>query len=298
MAFEDIPGGSHGYYHLIDKRIAIQENMSELQTLKTAIHEIAHAKLHAIDPEAPVTEQADRPDSRTREVQAESVAYAVCQHYGLDTSDYSFGYVAGWSSGKDLKELRASLETIRATAHELITTIDGHLAELQQQRQAQQTVEQTVEPTMEQAAEQPAPDSVFSKLPPEQQQEMTDGVKAMLQTLIDADVKSTGEVTQGTLDAIQTQGFVLSGDGTLQRAEAQPEPQPWNGIDGLLNNKPLMPEATPTERANALIDWAERNGQRMGNEERRLIVEYAEAMGDTDKVIELTKTCPCRPRLM
>ena len=109
--------------------------MSELQTLKTAIHEIAHAKLHAIDPDAPVAEQADRPDSRTREVQAESVAYAVCQHYGLDTSDYSFGYVAGWSSGKDLKELRASLETIRATAHELITAIDGHLAELQQQRQ-------------------------------------------------------------------------------------------------------------------------------------------------------------------
>ena len=135
-----------------------------------------------------MTEQADRPDSRTREVQAESVAYAVCQHYGLDTSDYSFGYVAGWSSGKDLKELRASLETIRATAHELITAIDGHLAELQQQRQAQQAVEQ--------AAEQPAPDSVFSKLPPEQQQEMTDSVKAMLQTLIDADVKSTGEVTQ------------------------------------------------------------------------------------------------------
>ena len=283
MAFEDIPGGSHGYYHLTEKRIAIQENMSELQTLKTAIHEIAHAKLHAIDPDAPVTKQADRPDSRTREVQAESVAYAVCQHYELDTSDYSFGYVAGWSSGKDLKELRASLETIRATAHELITTIDGHLAELQQQRQAQQAVEQTVE----QAAEQPAPDSVFSKLPPEQQQEMTDSVKAMLQTLIDADVKSTGEVTQGTLDAIQTQGFVLSGDGTLQRAEAQPEPQPWNGIDGLLNNKPIMPEATPTERANALIDWAERNGQRMGNEERRLIVEYAEAVGNTDKVIEL-----------
>ena len=150
-----------------------------------------------------MTEQANRPDSRTREVQAESVAYAVCQHYGLDTSDYSFGYVAGWSSGKDLKELRASLETIRATAHELITTIDGHLAELQQQRQ----VQQAVEPTVEQAAEQPAPDSVFSKLPPEQQQEMTDSVKAMLQTLIDADVKSTGEVTQGTLDGHSDTGL-------------------------------------------------------------------------------------------
>lgn len=287
MAFEDIPGGSHGYYHLTEKRIAIQENMSELQTLKTAIHEIAHAKLHAIDPEAPVTEQANRPDSRTREVQAESVAYAVCQHYGLDTSDYSFGYVAGWSSGKDLKELRASLETIRATAHELITAIDGHLAELQQQRQAQQTVEQTVKQTVEQAAEQPAPDSVFSKLPPEQQQEMTDSVKAMLQTLIDADVKSTGEVTQGTLDAIQTQGFVLSGDGTLQRAEAQQEPQAWNGIDGLLNEKPMMPEASPAERAAALMELAEKDGPRLGDGERRLIMEYAEAVGDNDKVVEL-----------
>ena len=224
VAFEDIPGGSHGYYHLTEKRIAIQENMSELQTLKTAIHEIAHAKLHAIDPEAPAAEQQNRPDSRTREVQAESVAYTVCQHYGLDTSDYSFGYVAGWSSGKDLKELRASLETIRATAHELITTIDGHLAELQKQRQSQQ--EQAPAQEQPQAAEQPAPDSVFSKLPPEQQQEMADRVKAMLQTLIDADVKSTGEVTQGTLDAIQTQGFVLSDDGTLQRAGASQTPEP------------------------------------------------------------------------
>ena len=224
MAFEDIPGGSHGYYHLTEKRIAIQENMSELQTLKTAIHEIAHAKLHAIDPEAPAAEQQNRPDSRTREVQAESVAYTVCQHYGLDTSDYSFGYVAGWSSGKDLKELKASLETIRATAHELITTIDGHLAELQKQRQAQQ--EQTPAQEQPQAAEQPAPDSVFSKLPPEQQQEMADSVKAMLQTLIDADVKSTGEVTQGTLDAIQTQGFILSDDGTLQWAGASQTPEP------------------------------------------------------------------------
>ena len=137
MAFEDIPGGSHGYYHLTEKRIAIQENMSELQTLKTAIHEIAHAKLHAIDPEAPVTEQADRPDSRTREVQAESVAYAVCQHYGLDTSEYSFGYVAGWSSGRELAELKASLEIIRNAAHELISALDEHLAELRQQRETE-----------------------------------------------------------------------------------------------------------------------------------------------------------------
>ena len=222
MGFEDIPGGSHGYYHLTEKRIAIQEGMSELQTLKTAIHEIAHSKLHAIDPEAPA---ADRPDSRTREVQAESVAYTVCQHYGLDTSDYSFGYVAGWSSGRDLKELKASLETIRATAHELITTIDGHLAELQQQRQANQ--EQTVEAPTAQAAEQPNQDNVFSKLPPEQQAAMTEEVRATLQALIDADLNATGQVSQGTKDAIQTQGFALSDDGKLQEAgDRQPDLDP------------------------------------------------------------------------
>ncbi len=370
IGFEDIPGGSHGYYHLTEKRIAIQEGMSELQTLKTAIHEIAHSKLHAIDPEAPAIEQADRPDSRTREVQAESVAYAVCQHYGLDTSDYSFGYVAGWSSGKDLKELKASLETIRATAHELITTIDGHLAQLQKERQAQQ--EQPQAAPLEQAAEQPDPDSVFSKLPPEQQREMTASVKAMLQALIDADLKSTGEVSQGTKEAAQAQGFTIAGDGTLEQAEAPqeaayrlesgdylyiqtsetgydytlygpdykeldggqldnpdlslaeagkeilaihelpagarepltgdrldgfleaaeqanaiPRPQAWNGIDGLLNGKPFMPEASPADRATALIELAEKNAPRLGSDERQLIVAYAEAVGDTDKVIGL-----------
>ena len=370
IGFENIPGGSHGYYHLTEKRIAIQEGMSELQTLKTAIHEIAHSKLHAIDPEAPAIEQADRPDSRTREVQAESVAYAVCQHYGLDTSDYSFGYVAGWSSGKDLKELKASLETIRATAHELITTIDGHLAQLQKERQAQQ--EQPQAAPLEQAAEQPDPDSVFSKLPPEQQQEMTASVKAMLQTLIDADLKSTGEVSQGTKEAAQAQGFTIAGDGTLEQAKAPqeaayrlesgeylyiqtsetgydytlygpdykeldggqldnpdlslaeagkeilaiherpagtiepltgdglddfleateqanaiPQPQAWNGIDGLLNGKPFMPEASPADRAAALIELAEKNAPRLGSEERQLIVAYAEAVGDNDKVIGL-----------
>ena len=136
MGFEKIEGTAHGYYHLEEKRIAIDEGMSELQNLKTAIHEIAHAKLHDIDLNAPQEEQADRPDRRTREVQAESIAYTVCQHYGLDTSDYSFGYVAGWSSGRELAELKSSLETIRATAAEIINTIDGHFAELQKEREA------------------------------------------------------------------------------------------------------------------------------------------------------------------
>ena len=160
IAFENIEGGSHGYYHLEDKRIAINEGMSELQTLKTAIHEIAHAKLHDIDLNAPKDEQP-RVDRRTREVEAESVAYTVCQHYGLDTSDYSFGYVAGWSSGRELSELKSSLETIRSAAAEIINSIDENLAELQKAQDKEQTAGQE-QPTREEKAapkEQPQPEA-------------------------------------------------------------------------------------------------------------------------------------------
>ena len=161
IAFENIEGGSHGYYHLEDKRIAINEGMSELQTLKTAIHEIAHAKLHDIDLNAPKDEQQPHVDRRTREVEAESVAYTVCQHYGLDTSDYSFGYVAGWSSGRELSELKSSLETIRSAAAEIINSIDENLAELQKAQDKEQTAGQE-QPTREEKAapkEQPQPET-------------------------------------------------------------------------------------------------------------------------------------------
>ena len=156
IGFEQIPGSSHGYYHLEDKRIAIDEGMSEIQTLKTAIHEIAHAKLHDIDLNAPENEQQPRVDRRTREVEAESVAYTVCQHYGLDTSDYSFGYVAGWSSGRELSELKSSLETIRSAAAEIINSIDETLAELSKAQDKEQTAGQEQPDKEETAApEQP-----------------------------------------------------------------------------------------------------------------------------------------------
>jgi DNA modification methylase/antirestriction protein ArdC len=153
IGFEKIEGGAHGYYHLENKRIAIDEGMSQLQTLKTAIHEIAHAKLHDIDLNAPKDEQP-RVDRRTREVEAESVAYTVCQHYGLDTSDYSFGYVAGWSSGRELAELKSSLETIRSAAAEIINSIDANIAELQKAQDKEQTAgQEQPEQEAEKAAE-------------------------------------------------------------------------------------------------------------------------------------------------
>ena len=196
ISFEDIPGGAKGYFSPVENRIAIQEGMSEIQTIKTAIHEIAHAKLHSIDRPEPeptwkivmVSEggtkrdffsgfaseaeanaaaehegwrfvdenrfewrleveedtsaaQDMRKDRHTKEVEAESVAYTVCQRYGIETSDYSFGYIAGWSSDKETKELKGSLETIRKTAAEMIDSVDAKLKVLLAEKSQEQTQE-------------------------------------------------------------------------------------------------------------------------------------------------------------
>lgn len=139
IKFEKINGGAKGYYHQVEKRIAIQEGMSQIQTVKTAIHEMAHQKLHAINPDKKVSDQNLENISRGgKEVEAESVAYTVCQHYGIDTSDYSFAYIAGWSKGKETPELKASLNTIRKAASEMINDIDGHMQELVLQKANEQ----------------------------------------------------------------------------------------------------------------------------------------------------------------
>ena len=208
IGFEQIDSGANGYFSLTgNKRIAIQEGESQLQTLKTAIHEIAHARLHDIDLNAP-KEKQNRAPRRTREVEAESVAYTVCQHFGLDTSDYSFAYIAGWSSDKEMSELKSSLETIQTAAKELITEIEGHFSELQKQRET----------------------PVFETLPPEQQQTLSDTVKDTLQTMIDADQRIYGNVTGSTLEAISAQGYSYR-DGQLEK-QTQPEPTPDNLLTG------------------------------------------------------------------
>ena len=211
IAFEDIPGGAKGYFSPVENRIAIQAGMSEIQTIKTAIHEIAHAKLHSIDQPEPeptwkivmisdggtkrdflsgfaseteANEAAEhegwrfvdenrfewrleveedtsavqemRKDRHTKEVEAESVAYTVCQRYGIETSDYSFGYIAGWSSDKETKELKGSLETIRKTAAEMIDSIDAKLKVLLAEKA--QSAEMEVEAPVKEAVPEEKPE--------------------------------------------------------------------------------------------------------------------------------------------
>lgn len=131
VCFQPIDGETNGFYSPAAGEIVVDSTLSEKQSLKTLIHETAHALLH--NPEA----SSSQPTRETKEVEAESVAYVVCQYFGLDTSDYSFGYIAGWSSGKGTPELKASLENIRNTSNEIISNVEQILIK-------KETLEQTV----------------------------------------------------------------------------------------------------------------------------------------------------------
>lgn len=140
ISIEPILDGSDGFYSHASRSITVKAGMSESQTISTTIHEIAHAKLHSrpnVQPDHETAEQEEpstAKDQRTREVEAESIAYAVCQYYGIETADNSFGYIAAWSKGRELAELRSSLETINKTSAALIDTIDLHLAAISAER--------------------------------------------------------------------------------------------------------------------------------------------------------------------
>ena len=157
LALEAMPPDTDGYFNEKDQRIAIRQGMSEVQTVSAAVHEITHSKLHNYEQAqlaaAQDDETAEPPkpkDRRTEEVEAESVSYAVCQYYGIQTGENSFGYIASWSKGKDLPELRASLETINKTASGLISDIDRNFSEIVKERGIDLNQQ-------EQAAEHPEP---------------------------------------------------------------------------------------------------------------------------------------------
>ncbi len=136
IVYEDIPGGAKGQYEMLTDRIVIQKDMSEAQTVKTLVHEIAHSFLHDS------LSGRSREGKSTKEVEAESVAYAVCSRFGIDTSDYTFPYVSGWSQDKDLKTLRTSMERIRDTASHLIHLIEDNYGEICRENELNQLAEE------------------------------------------------------------------------------------------------------------------------------------------------------------
>lgn len=344
VGFEAITSGAKGYCNYEEQRIAINEGMAEVQNVKTAIHEITHATLHNYyaekEKEVPPEQ---RKDQRTREVEAESVAYTVCQHYGIETSEYSFGYIAGWSSDKQAKELKASLGTIRNTAAGLIASIDEKFQEIIKAKEQEQEQAAPVAEAPELAAPgQTEPDTFtiyqlkhgddlhYHRFEPlERLQAAGLSVEAGNYDQIYTAPLSEGDTLEGlytrfnidrpedfTGHSLSVSDVVVLRQGgkdrafyvdsfgfsevpqflEQQRAAEKENPlaaaemsseQNYNMIDGLINNKPFMPDATMNERANALIDLVERDGQRFGNGERRLIVEYAEQVQDVQKLFAL-----------
>ncbi len=150
IEFKDIQTGAKGYFQPKEQRITIKEGMSDIQTIKTTVHEMAHQKLHSNREENAQTRSG-------REIEAESVAYTVCQHFGIDTSEYSFGYVAAWANDKELVELKASLLTIRNAASSMIDDIEGHIKEINLE------VEKRVEQGVELIAEMPAAAEILAE---------------------------------------------------------------------------------------------------------------------------------------
>lgn len=138
ISFEQIESGAKGFYHLEENRIVVQEGMSEAQTVKTLLHEASHQALHSKEA---MDSAGEKKSKNQKETEAESVAYVVCQHYGIDTSDYSFPYVATWSADKEVPELKASLDTIRRTASELIVKIDEKVQTLTTVKEMDQFME-------------------------------------------------------------------------------------------------------------------------------------------------------------
>lgn len=344
VGFEAITSGAKGYCNYEEQRIAINEGMAEAQNVKTAIHEITHATLHNYyaekEKEVPPEQ---RKDQRTREVEAESVAFTVCQHYGIDTSDYSFGYIAGWSSDKQAKELKASLGTIRNTAAGLIASIDEKFQEIVKVKEQEQ---EQAAPAME-APEQETPgrtepdtftiyqlkhgddlryhrfeplerlqaaglsveagnyDQIYTA--PLEKNDTLEGLYTRFNINRPEDftghslsVSDIVVLHRGGKDRafyVDSFGFsevpqfleqqrAAEKENPLAAAEMSSE-QNYNMIDGIINNQPFMPDATMNERANALIDLVEQDGQRFGNGERRLIVEYAEQVQDNEKLFAL-----------
>lgn len=211
IRFDEIEGEAKGYYHSVDKEIVIQKGMSDSQTIKTAIHETGHARLHDKDLMA---EQGIEKDRLTKEVEAESVAYCVCSAFGVDTSEYSFPYIAGWSSNRDMKELKASMDIIRKTAGEMIDELSDNLQELfAEKKQLLESVQkQKLIPAMEAAGYH------FDEL------ESTDG---NLRFLPDGTHEISGAWIADSWNDVQEwlEGVVLEDPDTAERVERVMHPE-------------------------------------------------------------------------
>ena len=253
--FKPIRDGSDGFFSMDNQSITIREGMSEVQTVSAVVHEIAHSKLHN---NVGAEQQKDR---NTEEVEAESISFAVCAYYGISTGENSFGYIATWSKGKDLKELRESLETINKTSSELITDIDRHYAQIMKEREAEVTVEAPVqeEPVLQSPTKEEAlylvDDTVYLHVQP------TDGgwdyslYDKESKKLLDGGIIDTADIESSPVSslagAVRTEVFAVQG-----MTPSKVVFEDLSVLEGLLAAQLPETESVKTEGAEAIDEIA------------------------------------------
>ena len=276
IRFDGIKGESKGFYSNTNKEIVIREGMSESQTMKTAVHEVTHAKLHDRDI---MEELGDKKDKMTREVEAESVAYTVCQYFGLDTSDYSFPYIAGWSSDREMKELRTSMDTVRKTAGEFIDSMTEVMQRL----------------LREQPQHLKEDDLVLEYTFPSEEGESYLVVRNMEKSELLVQLHSYhelyGESREKEIDTfLQEQGAEVipwyDSHGLQVENPVTFYDVIYHGENGLVADAAGYP---PVIQAALLMDRAEYEGEFLSDPDKLLVTRYAEKIADMDKVKALLR---------
>ena len=289
------PGDTaQGYCHYgEDAKITVRNDMSEIETIAAAVHEISHAKLHNYTiEELALLPPEEKKTRRMREVEAESVAFVVCKHFGIETGESSFPYIASWSKDKEMPELKASLSTIQKTSAELIDEIEENLISLEKEQVKSK-------------------ESVMSQLPPEKQEEIKDAVKDTLQTLADADIKAKGEISEGTKSAAAVQGYEINAHGDIVK-KTSPDIEPTKVHYYTINESaakhakmmysfsdyvPGSETAAYRAKVDKAVEIADKQKKRVDKQYHkkidRLLDTYARKLAEnTNKGFEIEMRCP------
>lgn len=276
----NVEGDAKGYYHQTEKYIAVKEGMSNAQTMKTGVHEVSHALLHdreVMDAEGVLKDQT------TKEVEAESIAYIVCNHFGLDTSEYSFTYIASWCESRDMKALKASMDTIRKTSAEIIGNIETQMHEIELERPIRETFhrEDVILHLSGSMGSEYAYDLVENMTAEQLQENVKEYVSRLEQKEISEDEKSLEEFLEDRGAAITV---LYASDGVGENYPIDFFDVEYDADTGIT----YFSELTPKEQAEMLVEKAEFPRTIYTEEEKAFVTEYAETFpGQVERLNDL-----------
>ena len=276
----NVEGEAKGYYHHTEKYIAIKEDMSNVQTMKTGVHEVSHALLHdreVMDAEGVLKDQT------TKEVEAESIAYIVCNHFGLDTSEYSFTYIASWCESRDMKALKASMDTIRKTSAEIIGNIEEQMHEIEMERPIRETFhrEDVILYLSGSMGSEYSYNLVENMTAEQVQENVREYVTLLEQKELSEDEKPLEEF-------LEDRGAAIT---VLYASDGVGENYPIHFFDAAYDadtGSAYFSELTPKEQAEMLVEKAEFPRTIFTEEEKAFVTEYAETFpGQVERLNDL-----------